>query len=164
MAERRYTTTIDGETLVVRVEPAADGTYSVRIGDGPPEVVRLLSEGPTLTLLVGERVLELAASGDGRFTARGGVPILIEAARSGTRAHAASAASGEVQAPMPGRIVKILVAAGDAVAAGAGLVVMEAMKMENEIGAPRAGKVARVLVAAGDTVERDATLVELETA
>jgi biotin carboxyl carrier protein len=62
---------------------------------------------------------------------------------------------------MPGRIVKLLVAAGDAVAAGAGLVVMEAMKMENEIGAPHAGTVARVLVQAGDTVERDAPLVEL---
>jgi biotin carboxyl carrier protein len=62
---------------------------------------------------------------------------------------------------MPGRIVKLLVAAGDQVAAGGGLLVMEAMKMENEIGAPHAGTVTRVLVRPGDTVERDATLVEL---
>jgi biotin carboxyl carrier protein len=53
------------------------------------------------------------------------------------------------------------VAEGEAVAAGAGVVVIEAMKMENELGAPRAGTVRRVAVRAGDTVERDALLLEI---
>jgi biotin carboxyl carrier protein len=161
MAERRYSTTIDGETHAVRVEPGASGTYSVQIGDDPPVEVRVLADGPPLTLLVGERVLELAPSGDG-FAARGGVLVGVDSQRGAGRAHASSENSGKVQAPMPGRIVKLLVAPGDEVAAGAGLVVMEAMKMENEILAPHAGTVARLLVATGDTVERDATLVELE--
>lgn len=160
MAERRYTTTIDGETLAVRVAPAEPGTYSVRVGDGEAERVQVLAEGPTLTLLVAGRVLELAPSGDG-FGAPGGVHVAVAASRHGARAHASGASSGSVQAPMPGRIVKLLVAPGDVVVAGAGLVVMEAMKMENEIGAPHAGTVTRVLVQAGDTVERDAPLVEL---
>ena len=60
-----------------------------------------------------------------------------------------------------GTLLEWRVAPGDVVVAGAGLVVMEAMKMENEIGAPHAGTVTRVLVQAGDTVERDAPLVEL---
>lgn len=161
MAERRYKTTIDGETLDVSVAPGPDGSFSVRVGDAAPQLVRILCEGPTLTLLVGERVLELAPSGDGSFAARGGISLAVEASRGKGGERAASAGSGTINAPMPGRIVKLLVAPGERVAQGAGLVVMEAMKMENEIGAPHAGLVARVLVRAGDTVERDATLVEL---
>ena len=162
MAARRFTTTIDGETFTVTLEPGEDGHGSVRVGEDPPVAVEVLAEGPPLTLLVGGRPLELVSSGDG-FVARGGVSIGVESRRGTGRAHAAAASSGKVPAPMPGRIVKLLVAPGAQVLAGAGLVVMEAMKMENEILAPHAGTVARVLVAAGDTVERDATLVELET-
>jgi pyruvate carboxylase subunit B len=54
------------------------------------------------------------------------------------------------------------VAVGETVPAGAGLVVVEAMKMENELRAPRPGRVAAVHVAAGATVERGAPLVTLE--
>jgi glutaconyl-CoA/methylmalonyl-CoA decarboxylase subunit gamma len=161
MAGRRYTTTIDGQTFAVRVEAREADSVLVSVGDGTPEVVRLIAEGPTLTVLIGDRVVELAPSGDGSFAARGGVGIAIATRRDAARASAATASSGTVQAPMPGRIVKLLVGAGDQVAAGAGLVVMEAMKMENEIAAPHAGTVARVLVSAGDTVDRDAALVEL---
>jgi biotin carboxyl carrier protein len=161
MAERRYTTTIDGQTFAVRVEAREAGTIAVAVGDGGPELVELMAEGPTLTVLIGDRVLELAPAGDASFAARGGVGITVEARRAGARASATTASSGTVLSPMPGRIVKLLVAVGDEVAAGAGLVVMEAMKMENEIGAPHAGTVARVLVSAGETVDRDAALVEL---
>jgi biotin carboxyl carrier protein len=108
-------------------------------------------------------VLELAPSGDGSFAGRGGIGVTVEVRRGGGLTSAAAAGSGSVQAPMPGRIVKLHVAPGDHVAAGTGLVVMEAMKMENEIGAPHAGTVVRVLVKVGDTVERDAALVELES-
>jgi glutaconyl-CoA/methylmalonyl-CoA decarboxylase subunit gamma len=162
MAQRRYATTVDGETFAVRVEPAHEGAYTAHAGDGDGERVELLAEGSTITLLVGNRVLEVAPSGDA-FAARGGVPVGMEARGRGARASASAARSGTVQAPMPGRIVKLLVAPGDQVASGAGLVVMEAMKMENEISAPHSGTVTRVLVGTGDTVERDAPLVELGT-
>jgi biotin carboxyl carrier protein len=62
---------------------------------------------------------------------------------------------------MPGRIVKVLVEAGSAVEKGAGVVVVEAMKMENEIFAPISGSVERVFVSAGDAVERGSPLVEI---
>jgi biotin carboxyl carrier protein len=67
-----------------------------------------------------------------------------------------------VRAAMPGLVVSVAVAAGDAVAAGQLLLVLEAMKMQNPVCAPRNGRVARVLVAAGVQVEGGAALVELE--
>ena len=66
-----------------------------------------------------------------------------------------------VKSPMPGRVVKVLVAKGDSVAVGQGLFVLEAMKMENEVRARVAGTVAEVHVAAGATVEGSAKLLTL---
>jgi biotin carboxyl carrier protein len=65
-------------------------------------------------------------------------------------------------APMPGKVVRVLVAPGDEVAPRQGLVVVEAMKMENELRAGRAGRVSQVLVSEGTSVEAGALLVVLE--
>jgi biotin carboxyl carrier protein len=65
-------------------------------------------------------------------------------------------------APMPGLIVQLRVKVGDMIAAGDGMVVMEAMKMENELRAVAAGTVRAVHVTAGAVVEKGALLVELE--
>ena len=59
-------------------------------------------------------------------------------------------------APMPGRVVRVLVAAGDEVAARQGVIVVEAMKMENELRSPRAGRIQDVAVSAGMSVEAGA--------
>jgi len=67
-----------------------------------------------------------------------------------------------LRAPMPGLIVQLRVKVGDTVTAGAGLVVMEAMKMENELRTVAAGKVRAVHVTVGSAVEKGALLVELE--
>ena len=64
----------------------------------------------------------------------------------------AEAAGGRLTAPMPGKIVAVLVAPGDSVATGAPLMVMEAMKMEHTIAAPHAGVVDAVLYTVGDQV------------
>ena len=66
-----------------------------------------------------------------------------------------------VVSPMPGNILKVLVAAGQTVKEGDVLVILEAMKMENEIVAPRDGTVTQVVVEKGSTVETDAPLVFL---
>jgi len=71
------------------------------------------------------------------------------------------AAGRTVKAPMPGLVVRIEVAAGQPVAAGTGLVVVEAMKMENELRAPQPGVVATVHVEVGQAVEKGAPLVTL---
>lgn len=71
------------------------------------------------------------------------------------------AGAGEVKAPMPGLVLRVLVEPGQQVVAGAGLAVLEAMKMENQIKAPAAGVVSEVRVAAGTAVEKGQVLVVL---
>jgi len=81
-----------------------------------------------------------------------------------TGARVAASPAGTIRAPMPGLVVRVEVEPGQRVDAGAGLVVVEAMKMENELRAPGAGVVAAVHVAPGQVVERGAALVTLESA
>ena len=89
----------------------------------------------------------------------GAVDVVLQEARGDVRA-AARRASGPFRlvSPMPGRVVRVLAAAGADVAAGQGLVVVEAMKMENELRAPRAGRVAEVAVREGQAVDAGALL------
>ena len=63
---------------------------------------------------------------------------------------------------MPGKVVRVLVAPGDAVEAGQGLVVVEAMKMENELRAAKAGRVVSVSVTEGQSVDAGAVLAVVE--
>jgi len=75
---------------------------------------------------------------------------------------ASGATAGHVVAPMPGRVVKVLVAPGETVEASQGVVVVEAMKMENELRAPRAGTVREVRVAEGASVDTHTVLVVID--
>jgi len=68
---------------------------------------------------------------------------------------------GVVKALMPGRVVRVLVAKGESVRKGAGLLILEAMKMENEIQAPADGVVDELFVVAGQTVESGAELAHI---
>jgi biotin carboxyl carrier protein len=92
------------------------------------------------------------------------VPVSVDGRRAGSGAGTSSAAAGEqrVLAPMPGRVVRVLVKAGDAVEARQGLVVVEAMKMENELTSPKAGRVKEVAVSEGGSVEAGRLLVVVE--
>lgn len=74
----------------------------------------------------------------------------------GSKAHAA-----RIIAPMPGKVVKLLVAPGDRIEAGHGVLILEAMKMENEIKSASAGIVTTVHCSAQDAVEKGTLLVEL---
>ena len=67
-----------------------------------------------------------------------------------------------VKAPMPGKVIRVLVSEGQAVDAGQGLIVVEAMKMQNEIKCPKAGSVQKVLVREGQAVNAGETLVIVE--
>lgn len=80
-----------------------------------------------------------------------------------TGQRATPASGGVVKAPMPGLVVRVEVGEGQRVEAGAGLVVVEAMKMENELRAPRPGVVARIHVKPGQTVDKGVPLVTLES-
>jgi biotin carboxyl carrier protein len=93
------------------------------------------------------------------------IPLTINANRRRGRQSRGDPSVGSgprmIVAPMPGRIVKVLVKPQEQVSARQPLVVVEAMKMENELRAPRAGTVAEVRVAEGSSVEADTVLVVL---
>ena len=74
----------------------------------------------------------------------------------------ADVADKTILAPMPGLVLKVEVEVGQAVRAGQGVVVVEAMKMENELKAPADGVVASIAVQPGQTVDKGATLIVLE--
>ncbi len=80
--------------------------------------------------------------------------------RSGGTADAHGRAS--IVAPMPGKIVRVMVAAGDEVSGGQGIVVVEAMKMQNEMKAPKAGRVTVLAVKEGDSVNGGTVLAVIE--
>ena len=83
---------------------------------------------------------------------------------SAAQATGTSAAEGSVEiiAPMPGKLVRVLVAAGAQVEAGDGLVVVEAMKMQNEIKSPKTGTVTKIHAEVGETVNAGDVLVVVE--
>jgi biotin carboxyl carrier protein len=90
--------------------------------------------------------------------------IEVRDPRRWTRGSGAGGAQGlqTVLAPMPGKIVRVLIAPGDAVETGQGLIVVEAMKMQNELKAARGGRVLSVAAKEGATVAAGETLATIE--
>jgi biotin carboxyl carrier protein len=143
----RFTVTIDGRTHIVNATEVEPGRWSLLMdGSGASHDVRVRTLGPG----------EMSVKVDGAS-----IPIGLRVPRRSRRAHAAADGPVRVVAPMPGKIVRLLVAPGDAVAVRQGLVVVEAMKMENELRAPRAGTVSEVTVEEGAVVELGAVLVTI---
>ncbi len=175
------------ETMTYHVK-LAGRTYAVGVGggevtvDGVPITAHLtaIPAAPLHYLLLGGRSWAVAAhvEDDGEGTEPGAARVTLhtmgerleaEVVDERTREVAAlagrgapTAGGGEVVAPMPGLVVRIEVEVGQEVHAGAGLVVVEAMKMENELRASRPGVVRAVHVEVGEAVEKGASLVTLE--
>jgi acetyl-CoA/propionyl-CoA carboxylase biotin carboxyl carrier protein len=89
-------------------------------------------------------------------------PPDVDASARAAAAHAHAGGSADLVAPMPGAVIEVHVAAGDAVAAGDPVVTLEAMKMEHVVAAPSPGRVLGVDVAAGDQVTRGQVLATIE--
>ena len=163
---------VNGRNRMVSVERAAAGRYRVVVDGRPHDVdaARVGSFGLSL-LLDGDsgvsREVEVApAAGPGEMRIDGRiVAATVNGRRTGRAATDSGALTRGVQpvvAPMPGRVVRVLVAAGDTVTARQPVVVVEAMKMENELGWAEAGRVKDVTVAAGDSVEAGRVLIVIE--
>ena len=144
---------IGGATRIVGIEHAAGATPRFHI-DGravPADVVEL---GPDVySILLDGKSFEVRVRtvADGLLVRAGGEEFSIRIrdprAWRGARGRAfAAEGRQQVVAPMPGKVVRVLVAAGQTVEAGQGLAVVEAMKMQNEIRAPKNGTVERVFV------------------
>lgn len=151
--------TLDGEAHLLDVARAGD--YGLSLLPAVPCSEQSRPEKRTVDLQIapagtpGELLVHLegrtvAVAVNGRRRRRG--------PEVGTHGH------GDVSivAPMPGRVVRVLVAAGDEVAPRQGIVVVEAMKMENELYAPRAGRVREISVSPGMSVDAGRVLAVIE--
>ncbi len=163
----KYFVTVGGNEFEVEV----DGERVTVDGRAYQAHLAPLPGTPLRYLLLDDRSLALAVASAGRgswcFEVHGlrhDVEVVDERTRhirSLTGSGSGRTGAGQLRSPMPGLVVRLLVEPGQTVEAGAGLVVLEAMKMENELRAQAPGRVAAVLVAPGQAVERGQPLVEL---
>ncbi len=168
----RYAVTIDGRTRAVELDDLDTVVRIVVDGQERRLDARALGGG-IWSLLdgVGARLIQIDGAGP-KFSVEvshpDGEPRITVAevsdARPGTapvgaRPHDAGPLT--LRAPIPGRLVKVLVRAGESVKAGQTLLVLEAMKMENELRAPRTGVVATVNATEGAVVETGQDLISL---
>ncbi len=129
---------LDGGALEADAVEVAPGTYSILL-EGRALEVRVQPAGDAVRVHAGgEEFLAEVLDPRAWRGKRGGV-LELEGRQ-------------QIIAPMPGKVVRLLVKAGDTVEAGQGLLVVEAMKMQNEIRAPKTGKVERLTVSEGQAV------------
>ena len=165
---------IAGRTRTVSIERGGStGHYRVVV-DGKEYIVGAARIGDYDLSLTGELASTLSA--DVQVTPAGShgevlvsiagrvVAATVNGRRAGRVAESGAHPAGEqrVSAPMPGRVVRVLVGAGDEVAARQPVVVVEAMKMENELRAPKPGRVKEVTVKPGMSVDAGRVLVVIE--
>jgi biotin carboxyl carrier protein len=166
---RYFVTFPTGEEIPVEVDHLPTGELSVVVNGRRLAADEVPLPGTT-SLRIDQRVVDLWMEGTlpgvgviargHRFYAK------VESERMRALAAAlgskgAEVGAGTILSPMPGRVLKILVAEGDEVQPGAAVAVVEAMKMENELSAQRGGVVKKVHVTAGQNVESGARLVEI---
>lgn len=151
--------------LVIDVKRSADGHFLVTVNGDPHRVSADLITVTTLRTTIGDRtyLMHVARIGGAYHVALEGVTYVLEAdTPAAATSDAAVFANPLVVAPMPGKVLKILVSVGQQVATGEPLLILEAMKMETRITADGAATVRRIPVAEGQMVEAGALLVELE--
>ena len=141
--------TLDGNLLDANAVEVAPNTFSVLL-NGRSHQVRVAprSDGSlTLHTAVGEYRAEITDPRSWRG-----------------RRHGALEAEGlqQIAAPMPGKVVRLLVKQGDTVEAGQGLMIVEAMKMQNEIRSPKSGKIEKLCAAEGQAVNAGEVLLWVE--
>mgnify|MGYP001255535083 CR=1 FL=1 len=168
----RYYVTVDPDPkaapLVVDLVELPSGALEARV-NGRAIDLDVVPVGGQLSVRVDAQVVDLTTEGVppemGAVASghRSYVRVESERMRAADQAKKTTASGGDkvIRSPMPGRVVKVLVAKGDAVEVGQGLLVLEAMKMENEVRARVPGTVAEVHVAPGTAVEGSAKLVTL---
>jgi biotin carboxyl carrier protein len=136
--EDRLHCVLDGRPIEADVVEVSSGVYSILI-DGQSFEARVESAAAGLRVIVGGNQYAAAIRDPRQWRRHRGAAIEAEGRQ-------------QAIAPMPGKIIRVLVKAGDAVEAGQGLVVIEAMKMQNEVRSPKRGTVERLLVTEGQTI------------
>ena len=152
--------------LEVNVE-RSNGHYVVEVDGVRHEIDAHKLEADFYSLLSEGRSYEVSveARGDSYYVRHGAAEQLVSLTDPSRRARELGPGADGPQrivTQMPGKVVRVLVREGDAVEAGQGVVVVEAMKMENELTAERKGRVAALHVAPGQSVEGGAVLALIE--
>ena len=128
----------------------------------PPDIVEV--EPGVYSVIAGLDSWEVRIAGNEVTIGEHRYPFEIDDPRQWKRSRHAADAHGRasITAAMPGKIIRILVAVGDEVVTGQGILVVEAMKMQNELKAPRDGRVAAIEVKENDSVNAGAVLATIE--
>lgn len=144
-----YRVSVDGNEFLVDGKKTGRTNYSL-IVDNRSFEVEVDNSGDEYRALVDGRTYHIHLVDERRMRVGG--------AQSGVELQGRQ----NVSVPMPGKIIAVLVADGDTVEKGQGMVIVEAMKMENEVRSPIAGEVKEIKVKPGDTVEGGAVLIVVE--
>lgn len=159
---------VDGRPLQADAKMLAPGLLSLLLLDPPADPTSPGPNSPNPKSPAARQyrcILDLSPEADAVLVNGQRAPFALDDPRSlRARRGAGAGADGPrpVKAPMPGRVVRVLVAAGDEVAAQQGLIVIEAMKMQNELKSPKAGRIARVAAQVGETVQSGDILAVVE--
>jgi len=148
LAEGAARLSFGGATREAQVSEPEPGMFTVIINDRVYRCALEESPGGAVEVVVNGKRIPVAARDKKHMRGQAG----------------AAAASGQVKlsAPMPGKVVRVLLNAGDEVAARQGVMVVEAMKMQNEVQSPKAGKIAEIKVSEGQTVNAGDVLAVIE--
>ena len=138
-ANGRPSFSVDGCEIKADVVQIAPTVYSILIGGRSFEVHIKEVPGFNPSAVISGREYPFSIRDDRQWRRRRGAALELEGKQ-------------QVIASMPGKIVRLLVSAGEAVKAGQGLMVVEAMKMQNEVRSPKTGTVERVVVKEGQTI------------
>jgi biotin carboxyl carrier protein len=162
-----YDITVDGRNYRLDLN-RADGRWSCRLDGRDVEVDAVLARPDVLSLRIGNQAYEVKCErmagethlwvGSARFAAEIRDPRSLRGRMRAVDDHGPR----RLTAPMPGKIIRVLVRDGDEVEAGAGVLVVEAMKMQNEIKSPKKGRIQRILVSEGAAVNAGDVLAIVE--
>jgi biotin carboxyl carrier protein len=162
-----YDITIDGKNYRLDLN-RADGHWSCGVDGHEVEVDAVLARPDVLSLRIGNQAYEVKCervAGDTHLwvgSARFAVEVRDPRSLRGRVRAVDDHGPRKLTAPMPGKIVRVLVTQGDQVDAGAGVLVVEAMKMQNEIKSPKRGTIQKILVGEGAAVNAGDVLAIVE--
>jgi biotin carboxyl carrier protein len=173
----KYSVAINGRERAL--ELTGGERLSCRLDGEPFEAEAVEIQPGVFSLLLGGKSFQVrvapaaGASGDGAAASPGNYAVQVDGSsysvavndpRRRPRDRGRSALEGKqnITAPMPGKVVRILVSEGQSVESGQGLIVVEAMKMQNEIRSRAAGSIQKILVREGQAVNAAETLLIME--
>ena len=162
-----YDIAIDGKNYRLDLKQA-DGRWECRVDGRPVEADAVLARPDVLSIRVGNKAYEVKCErvgselhlwvGSMRFAAEVRDPRSLRGRARAVDDHGPK----KLTAPMPGKVVRLLASQGAEVEAGAGVLVVEAMKMQNEVKSPKKGTIQKILVSVGAAVNAGDVLAIVE--